>query len=91
MEASGLPPSKLKIKQNGNGQAWFPEDWDKEKILVAGTYVANNGAELEDGYHKTGVYDNVAVRVLFKDGNIETLCPDLDQNLYVEGVEWNVE
>ncbi len=86
-----VPTSKLKIKQNGNGQAWFPEDWDKEKILVAGTYVANNGAELEDGYHKTGVYDNVAVRVLFKDGNIETICPDLDQDLYVEGVEWNVE
>lgn len=86
-----VPSSEMKKKKIGNGQAWFPEDWDKEKILVAGTSVANNGAELEEGYHKTGVYDNVAVRVLFKDGNIETICPDLDQNLYVEGVEWNAE
>lgn len=82
-----VPSSQMKLKKTGNGQAWFPENWDDEKVLIAGTSVANNGAELVDGYHKTGVYDNVAVRVLFKDGNIETICPDLDQHLYVEGVE----
>lgn len=82
-----VPSSQMKLKKTGSGQAWFPENWDEEKVLLAGTSVANDGTELIDGYHKTGVYDNVAVRVLFKDGNIETICPDLDQNLYVEGVE----
>ena len=82
-----VPSSQMKLKKTENGQAWFPENWDDEKVLLAGTSVANNGSELVDGYHKTGVYDNVAVRVLFKDGNIETICPDLDQHLYVEGVE----
>lgn len=82
-----VPSSQMKLKRTENGQAWFPENWDDEKVLLAGTAVANNGAELVDGYHKTGVYDGVAVRVLFKDGNIETICPDIDQHLYVEGVE----
>lgn len=46
-----------------------------------------DGVELIDGYHKTGVYDGVAVRALYDDGEISTICLDLDQNLYVEGVE----
>lgn len=42
----------------------------------------------ENSYYKTGVYKNVAVRVLYKtDGSIETICPDYDQNLFVKGVK----
>lgn len=82
-----VPTSRLKIKQRENGQAWFPETWDEDKILNAGTAVANNGEPLLEGYHKTGVYDGVAVRVLADNGKIVTICPDLDQDLYVEGVE----
>lgn len=84
-----VPTSKLKIKQSGNGQAWFPEDWDETKILIAGTAVANDGAPLVDGYHKTGVYEGVAVRILMDNGKVSTVCPDLDQGLYVLGVVEN--
>ncbi|NBH99317.1 hypothetical protein D7Y41_28190 [Anaerotruncus sp. 1XD22-93] len=81
-----VPTSKLKIKQSGNGQAWFPETWEEDKILVAGTAIANNGEPLIEGYHKTGVFDGVAVRVLMEKGNISTICPDLDQDMFVKGV-----
>lgn len=84
-----VPSAKLKIKQTGSGQAWFPEDWSEDDILVAGTYVSNSNAKLVDGYHKTAVYNNVAVRVLYTDGNIATICPDLDQDIYVEGAKRN--
>jgi hypothetical protein len=82
-----VPSSDIKIKRTESGQAWFPENWDEDKVRTAGTYVANNGKELIEGYRKTDVYDGVAVRVLFTKGEISTICPDLDQNLYVEGVE----
>lgn len=86
MRIGNVPTSKLKIKQSRNGQAWFPETWDEDKILAAGTAIANNGEPLIEGYHKTGVYDGVAVRVLMEKGNISTVCPDLDQDLFVKGV-----
>lgn len=84
-----VPTSKLKIKQSGNGQAWFPEDWDEDRILTAGTAVANDGQPLINGYHKTGVYDGIAVRILMDNGKVSTICPDLDQSLYVLGVVEN--
>jgi hypothetical protein len=77
----------MKKKRTGNGQAWFPKNWNEDKVRAAGTAIANDGQDLVNGYHKTGVYDGVAVRVLVDDGEITTICPDLDQNLYVEGVE----
>lgn len=78
---------KVKFKRDENGQTWFPDSWSDDDILVAGTYVANNKANLLDGYHKTDVYNNVAVRILIDDkGNITTICPDNDQDTYVEGV-----
>jgi hypothetical protein len=82
-----VPSSETRKKRTGNGQAWFPQNWDEDKVRTAGTAIANDGQDLVDGYHKTGVYDGVAVRVLVDDGEITTICPDLDQNLYVEGVE----
>ena len=87
VRVGNVPSSELRIKKNGNGQAWFPENWDEDKVMAAGTAVANNGQDLVDGYHKTGVFDGVAVRVLYDNGEISTICPDLDQNLYVEGVD----
>ncbi len=82
-----VPSSGMKLKKEGNGQAWFPESWNEEKIRIAGTAIANNGEPLLDGYYKTGVYDNVAVRILMSSGNIETVCPDLDQELFVKGAK----
>lgn len=80
-----IPSSELKVKRTLNGQSWFPESWDSDKILIAGTYTANKG-ELLDLNRKIAVYDNVAVRTLIYGDEINTICPDLDQDIYVKGV-----
>ena len=79
-----LPSSLLKIKKDKNAQSWFPEDWDSDKVLLAGTYTANKG-DLIESNRKVFVYDNVAVRTLIYD-EVDTICPDLDQDRYVKGV-----
>ena len=80
-----VPSSLTKIKRNSNAQSWFPEDWDSDKVLLAGTYTANNGNTI-DPNRKIAVYDGVAVRTLIYD-EVDTICPDLDQDMYVEGVK----
>lgn len=80
-----VPSSLTKIKRNNNAQSWFPEDWDSDKVLLAGTYTANNGNTI-DPNRKIAVYDGVAVRTLIYD-EVDTICPDLDQDMYVEGVK----
>lgn len=79
-----VPSSLLKIKKDKNAQSWFPEDWDSDKVLLAGTYTANKG-DLIESNRKVFVYDNVAVRTLIYD-EVDTICPDLDQDRYVKGV-----
>lgn len=81
-----VPSSGMGRKMTGDGQLWFPESWDEEKIRLAGTVVANSDGEWIDGYRKTGVYDGVAVQVILTKGNIGTVCPDYDQDKYVKGV-----
>ncbi|MGN0621826.1 MAG: phage minor head protein [Porcipelethomonas sp.] len=81
-----VPSSELNIKRNQNGQSWFPESWDSDKVLIAGTYTANKG-DTFDSNRKIAVYDNVAVRALIYGDEISTICPDLDQDMYVEGVK----
>lgn len=82
-----VPTAKLKSKRELSGQAWFPDTWSDDDIMVAGTFVGNSNAIVNE-YHKTDVWNDVAVRILFdEDGKITTICPDLDQDLYVEGVE----
>lgn len=85
-----VPSSAIKIKRNSNAQAWFPKNWTEDDVYLAGTYVANlKDIPLVDGYHKTAVYNNVAVRVLFDPNEItkiSTICPDLDQDLYISEV-----
>ncbi len=80
-----VPSSKLPMKRKGNGQSWFPENWDSDKVLLAGTYTANNGNTIESN-RKIAVYDGVAIRTLIYD-EVDTICPDLDQDMYVEGVK----
>ncbi len=71
------------------GQSWFPEDWDNEKVRVAGTYVANRPAVTEEltdkagniiGYRKFQEHDGVTVGI-FEDAhhNIDTIFPDAKQ------------
>ena len=83
-----IPDSKQKYKHTGNMQSWFPESWTAEDIRVAGTYVANSGAPLLEGYHKTAEFKGIAVRILTDSkGKVTSISPDLDQSLYVKGVE----
>lgn len=87
----GIENHKSKSKILGTkGQAWFPENWTEDDVYLADIYVANlKNIPLVDGYHKTAVYNNVAVRVLFDPNEttkISTICPDLDQNLYIKEV-----
>ena len=87
VRVGNIPSSGMAAKRNGNAQLWFPDDWDEEKIRLAGTSVANNGMPFNNGYQKTGVYDGVAVRVLITQENVGTVCPDIDQAAYVKGVK----
>lgn len=56
------------------GQSWFPESWDDDRIMLAGTYTANKG--IGNGITKTAVYDNVEIVVFVNDGDIGTICPN---------------
>ncbi|WP_206458693.1 phage minor head protein [Anaerovorax sp. IOR16] len=87
VSVGNVPSAKIKAKKVYSGQAWFPDDWSEDDILVAGTFVANSSVASND-YHKTDVWNDVAVRILFdEEGEITTVCPDLDQHLYVKGVD----
>lgn len=85
VRVGNIPTSKDKFRRTGNSQGWFPTAWDENKILEAGTAIANSDSPLVDGYRKIGVYNGVAVRVLITNGEISTVCPDINQEL-VEGV-----
>ncbi len=62
-------------KQNCDiGQSWFPKDWDDDKILLAGTYVANKGTG--NDIIKTAIYDNVEVVTFINDNEVGTICPN---------------
>ena len=76
-----VPNHKLKTKQTGSdkpnsdiGQAWFPENWDDNKIMLAGTYAANAGSG--EGVTRIGIYDGVEIVVFINDGEIGTICPN---------------
>lgn len=85
-----IPKHKERFKRTGMTQAWFPPDWDDDKIMEAGTAVANSGAPLQMGYYKVGEYEGVMVRVLFAtdgSGKIISVCPDYNQEV-LEGVDY---
>lgn len=86
----GVADHTKKDKRLGSsGQSWFPENWDSDKVLIAGTYTANKPAiikELHDeegnlvGYEKFQEYDGVIVGI-FEDAkhDIGTIFPDTVQ------------
>lgn len=67
------------------GQAWFPEDWSEDDVLVAGTYVANRPEKIIElnpegtiiGYKKYSQYNGVTVGIITDaEGNAGTIFPD---------------
>ena len=70
-----IPEHKQKTKQNGIGQSWFPEDWNSDEVLKAGTYVANNSTDIN--MPKFAEYNGVRVGIfLDNEGLPSTIFPD---------------
>ena len=86
----GVTNHKEPKKRLGNsGQSWFPERWDSDKVIAAGTYTSNRPAVTEDVYDQKGnlagfmklqEYDGVTVGV-YEDveHKIGTIFPDTEQ------------
>ena len=66
---------KQKTKQSGIGQSWFPEEWDDDEILKAGTYVAN--ISKDNDMPRFEEYNKVRVGIFLDDeGYPSTIFPD---------------
>lgn len=58
------------------GQAWFPENWSDEDILLAGTHTANTSPKTRNDF-VFATYKGVRVGVFIDSkGNINTIFPD---------------
>lgn len=82
VENHGKSPKRM----GKTGQSWFPEEWDENKIRVAGTYTANKPGIIKENNDENGnitsrwiyaKYDGVTVGVIMnRDNTIETIFPD---------------
>lgn len=78
-----VPSAKLKENRSMGGHTWFPESWNSDEILTAGTSIANS-PQIDNGYEKIGVHNGVAVRVLMTDKTIDSIHPIKDQSKYIQ-------
>lgn len=90
-----VPNHKMKAKQAGTGQAWFPKGWNEKEIENAAKYVANlkNKSDYtiekkyKDGHvsaiFKYANYKGVTVGVCYEvaKGEITTIFPDETQRM----------
>ncbi len=68
------------------GQAWFPEDWDEDKVRAAGTFTANKPSFIQEFFDENGnlssrwlftKYDGVTIGIIMdKNSKIGTIFPD---------------
>ena len=69
-----------KKKTIGTSQAWFPKNWDIEKIKCAGQSVIQNNInefkKIADGKPVFDTFDNVRVGVIKTKGKPATIFPD---------------
>ncbi len=81
VENHGDPERKL----GQTGQAWFPENWTGDDVLVAGTYVANFPENVREiinegkliGYRKFSKYKGITIGVITdSEDNVRTIFPD---------------
>lgn len=64
-----------RVKREEHGQSWFPEDWNSDEVLKAGTYVANNSTDIN--MPKFAEYNGVRVGIfLDNEGLPSTIFPD---------------
>ena len=68
------------------GQAWFPEDWDEDKVRAAGTFTANKPSFIQEFFDENGnlssrwlftKYDGVTIGIIMdKNSKIGAIFPD---------------
>lgn len=62
-------------KRNNSGQSWFPESWNNDDVIKAGTYVANTVKS--DESKRFGEYNGVRVGIYVdQNGYPTTIFPD---------------
>lgn len=78
VRTGNIPSHKNKMKRAGNGQSWFPKEWNDSKIRDAGNHINNlpQNKNLSDGQWAFGDYDGVRVGTIKKDGAVTTIIPD---------------
>jgi hypothetical protein len=78
VRTGNIPSHKNKMKRTGNGQSWFPKEWNDSKICDAGNHINNlpQNKNLPDGQWAFGDYDGVRVGIIKKDGKVTTIIPD---------------
>lgn len=82
VRVGNIPSHKVKSKQTGMGQSWFPKSWTAKDISKAGEQVAGlkGNRHKPDGEIIYGNYKGVRVGVIKTNGKISTIFPDSDQS-----------
>ena len=77
-----IPTHRIRFKQKGTGQAWFPKEWTENDIRRAGEHVASlKGNQIsKDGEEISGFWKGVRVGVIRRNGRIQTVYPCYDQS-----------
>ena len=78
VRVGNVPRHKVKSKQSGIGQAWFPKSWSEKDIRRAGEHVAGlkSNRRVPSGNTIFGTYKGVRVGVIRTHGRIATVFPD---------------
>lgn len=82
VRVGNIPDHKVKAKQTGTNQAWFPSQWTSKDIKHAGEHVAGlrHNRRIPNGKTIWGMYKGVRVGVIRTHGKIATIFPDSNQS-----------
>lgn len=82
VRVGNVPNHKIKRKQTGTAQTWFPASWTTHDIVKAGEHVVSLQANKKaaDGKTMWGTYKGVRVGVIKTNGKIATVFPAEDQS-----------
>lgn len=77
-----VPNHKIKRKQTGTSQVWFPRSWSTRDIVKAGEHISSlkSNRDVPDGTAMWGTYKGVRVGVIKTNGKVATVFPDEDQS-----------
>ncbi len=89
VRVGNIPEHTDKFRRTGEQMSWFPKEWDEDKVLIAGTYVANKPESIvpigsnradKSGDRLTAKYDGVTVCVTMDlNGDITSIYPANEQ------------